>query len=55
MEIMWILGALFIIVSFLFVAVAFLFPEAVGITGKIAKQIEEQHRGDQKPPTDSKS
>lgn len=48
MEIMWALGALFVIILFIFVAVAFLFPEAVGITGKIAKKIEEEHRGDPK-------
>lgn len=49
MEIIWILGGLFVIVSFIFVVIAVLFPEAVGITGKIAKEIEEQHRGDPKP------
>lgn len=45
---MWILGGLFVFVSLVFIVIAFVFPEAVGITGKIAKKIEEEHRGDRK-------
>ncbi len=35
-----------IFVSLAFVGVAFLFPEWVGIQGKLAQQIEADHRGE---------
>lgn len=34
----------FIFVTMIFVAVAFFFPEWVGITGKKAKEYQEQHQ-----------
>lgn len=50
MEIFWIMAGLFIFVTIAFVAIAFLFPELVGITGKVAKKIESEHRGDSSDP-----
>jgi hypothetical protein len=48
----WILLGLFIVVTLIFVAVALFFPELVGITGQVAKEIEKEHRGDEnKPPS----
>ncbi len=47
MEMFWILAALFITITFAFVAMAFLFPEMVGITGKVSKDIERHQRGDE--------
>lgn len=49
MEIFWILAGLFIFVTLAFVGVALFFPELVGITGKVAQEIEDSHRGDEKP------
>ncbi|PWU15630.1 MAG: hypothetical protein C5B49_11535 [Bdellovibrio sp.] len=40
------MGGLFIFVTLGFFAVALFFPELVGITGKVARNIEESHRGD---------
>lgn len=44
MEVLWILGGLFLVTTFVFVAVAVFFPEWVGITGNVAKRIESGHR-----------
>lgn len=46
MEIIWILGVLFIFVTLVFVTIALLYPEWVGITGSVAKRIEAEQRGD---------
>lgn len=53
MEIYWIMGALFIVVTFVFVVVAVLFPEWVGIQGKVAQEFERQQRGEA-PPDEGK-
>jgi hypothetical protein len=43
MEIGWIMGFFFIFVTIIFVAVAVFLPEWVGITGKHAKSILQEH------------
>lgn len=47
MEIFWILVGLFAFMTLAFLAIALLFPELVGITGKVAKKIQEHQHGDQ--------
>lgn len=44
MEVLWILGGIFTVTTFVFVAIAIFFPEWVGITGRVAKRIESSHR-----------
>lgn len=52
MEIILILGGLFIVMFLLYVAVSFFLPEWVGITGKKAKEVIEHQQGqdDSEPP-----
>ena len=40
----WFVGILVVVVIVAFVVFAFLFPEWVGIQGKVAKEIEKEHR-----------
>lgn len=44
MEVLWILGGIFTVTTFVFIAIAIFFPEWVGITGQVAKRIESSHR-----------
>ena len=50
MEIGWIMGGLFTILTVIYIAVALVAPEWVGIQGRAAKEIEASHR--QKQGTD---
>jgi hypothetical protein len=43
MEIGWIMGFFFIFVTIIFIAIAVFLPEWVGITGKHAKSILQEH------------
>lgn len=45
MEMGWVLGGFFVFVTLIYIAVALLAPEWVGIQGRLAKKIEEEHRG----------
>lgn len=47
MEIFWILLLLFVVVTMVFVGLAVMFPEWVGITGSVAKQMEADQRGEE--------
>jgi len=53
MEIGWILGGLFSIVTLVFIAIALMAPEWVGIQGRVARKIEESHRQQQDPDKES--
>lgn len=50
MNVLWILAILFVVVTFVFIALALMYPEWVGITGKVAKRMEAEQRGDLPPP-----
>jgi hypothetical protein len=45
-EVIIALVVLFVFVTIAFLAIAYFLPEWVGIQGKVAKEIESQHRGD---------
>ena len=44
MEIGWIMGIFFVFVTIIFIGVAIFLPEWVGITGKQARAILEEHK-----------
>lgn len=52
MEIILILGGLFILMFLAYLAVSFFLPEWVGITGQKAKEVMEHQQGDEetRPP-----
>jgi hypothetical protein len=54
MDIGWIMGGFFAILTVAYIAIAILAPELVGIQGKAAKKVEESHRqaSGQKPLDD---
>ena len=49
MELIFILGGLFIVLIMAFIAVALFAPEWVGIQGKVSKDIESSHRSELDP------
>jgi lipopolysaccharide export LptBFGC system permease protein LptF len=53
MEIILVLGVIFIFMFILYVAVSFFLPEWVGITGNKAKDVMEHQQGSDDPPPPS--
>lgn len=55
MEMIWVLGGIFIFATLLFMAVAFFLPEWVGITGKKAIQNMKEQAGESQQSNSSDS